>query len=409
MSPGIAERNPKSRRLLSDVKVLLVAATTGYQVRTFASAARKLGIECVLATDRCHVLEDPWADRAIAIKFDRLEPNSVTGHFDGIVAVGDKPALVAAQIAEELGISFHSASAVRVCNDKHLTREALRDAGMLTPEFSLVGIHDEPRAVRYPCVLKALHLSASRGVIRANNDQEYRQVRDRIAAMRVGEQLQVEAYIPGEEFALEGLVREGRLQTLAIFAKPDPLVGPFFEETIYVTTDQHRDEISQTTQAAVRALGLKNGPVHAEMRVNDHGVWMLEVAARPIGGLCAGVARFEPGGISLEELILRHAIGEDPTGFTREERPAGVMMIPVPAAGILENVSGVEDARAIPGIDGVVITAKVGHALVPLPEGASYPGFLFAHADTEAEVVATLKDAHAKMHFQVLAKLPVRV
>ena len=391
------------------MKILLVAATTGYQVRTFASAARKLGLECVLATDRCHVLEDPWADRAIAIKFDRWEPNGVSGQFDGIVAVGDRPALVAAQIAAELGMVFHPVEAVAVCNDKHLTRKALRAAGLLTPEFSLVGVHDEPRAVLYPCVLKALHLSASRGVIRADNDQEYRQARDRIAAMNVGEQLQLETYIPGEEFALEGLVRQGQLQTLSIFAKPDPLVGPFFEETIYVTTNQYRNQITHATQQAIHALGLTNGPVHAEMRVNEQGVWMLEVAARPIGGLCAGVLRFEPGSISLEELILRHAIGEDTTGFAREARPSGVMMVPVPAAGILENVSGVEDARAVAGIEDVVITAKLGHELVPLPEGASYPGFLFAHADTEEGVVAALKAAHAKLQFRVLAKLPVRI
>ena len=356
-------------------RVLLVAATTGYQVRSFGAAARALGIDLSLATDRCHILEDPWADRAIPVRFEDPAQSAalVQGPFDGILAVGDRPALLAAHVAERLHLRFHGVAAVAACGDKHRSRALLEAAGLPAPAHHLLSVHDEPPAgLPYPCVLKALHLSASRGVIRADDAAQFRAARDRIAAIARETHMQVETYVPGHEFALEGVLRSGRLQCLAVFEKPDPLVGPFFEETIYVTPPRvaPQQPLIDATQRAVCALGLTDGPIHAEMRVNDGGVWMLEVAARPIGGLCAQTLRFEPGALSLEALLLRHALGEDTTAFTREPQPSGVMMIPVPGHGILQGIEGVERARAVPGIDDVVITAKLGEELIPLPEGA---------------------------------------
>ncbi len=395
-------------------RVLLVAATTGYQVRSFDAAARALGVELVLATDRCHILEDPWADRAIAVRFEEPAESAakVGGGFDGILAVGDRPALLAAHVAERLRLRFHGADAVAICGDKHRSRARFEAAGLPAPAHRILEAHAEPPGdLEYPCVLKALHLSASRGVIRADDAAQFRAARDRIAAMVRHEHLQVEAYIPGREFALEGVVREGRLQCLAIFDKPDPLEGPFFEETIYVTpsreTAARQQAMRDATQRAIAALGLSDGPVHAEMRVNAEGVWMLEAAARPIGGLCARTLRFEPGGQSLETLLLRHAVGEDTTSFAREAQPAGVMMIPVPGHGILQTVEGIEEARDVRGIEDVVITAKVGQELIPLPEGASYPGFLFARAATSEAVVEALRQAHGELRFSLAAGLKI--
>ena len=394
--------------------ILLVAATTGYQVRSFGAAARELGVKLSLATDRCHILEDPWADRAIAVRFEdpAQSASQVQGEFDGILAVGDRPALLAAHVAQRLGLQFHSPASVAACGDKHLSRACFAAAGLPAPAHRLLGVRDGPPAdLTYPCVLKALHLSASRGVIRANNAEQFRAARDRIAAMVRDPHLQVETYIPGREFALEGLLRNGWLQCLAIFDKPDPLEGPFFEETIYVTPSQEPPASQQmmldATQRAVTALGLTDGPIHAEMRVNPSGVWMLEVAARPIGGLCAQTLRFAPGGLSLEALLLRHALGHDTTGFTREPQPSGVMMIPVPGHGILQSIGGLQQARGVPGIEDVVITAKPGEELIPLPEGVSYPGFLFARAATTAAVIEALRRAHAALSFTLTAKLKV--
>ncbi|HCC56245.1 MAG TPA: carboxylate--amine ligase [Solibacterales bacterium] len=397
-------------------RILLVAATTGYQVRSFDAAARQLGVELSLATDRCHILEDPWADRAIPVRFEDPAQSAVQvqGRFDGILAVGDRPALLAAHLAERLGMKFHGPAAVAACGDKHVSRELFAAAGLPTPAHCMLGVHDETFVdLAYPCVLKALHLSASRGVIRADDLGQFCAARDRIAAITREPHLQVETYIPGREFALEGLMRSGRLQCLAIFEKPDPLDGPFFEEAIYVTPPREspaaQQAIVEATQRAVTALGLSDGPIHAEMRVNASGVWMLEVAARPIGGLCAQTLRFEPGALSLEALLLRHALGEDTLEFIREPQPSGVMMIPVPGHGILQSVEGVEQARAVPGIEDVVITAKLGEELIPLPEGASYPGFLFARADTADAVIDALRRSHAALSFSLTAKLKVLV
>jgi biotin carboxylase len=389
------------------MRVLLVAATTGYQTRAFSGVAQQLGCELVLATDRCHVLEDPWGDNAVALRFDEpedgIESLRARGPFDGIVAVGDRPAYVAALAAERLGLRFSPPASVLAATNKFIAREKFRAEGLLTPEYELV--HQPIGARRYPCVLKPLGLSGSRGVIRANDDAEFAAAFARIKNIAREPSVLVEDFIPGHEYALEGIVTEGRLKTLALFDKPDPLDGPFFEETIYVTVAIERS-IAERAQRAVTALGLTRGPVHAEMRVNEAGVWMLEVAARPIGGLCSRVLRFA-GGRPLEEVILRHAVGEPVEDTILEAGAHAVMMIPIPRAGVYAGVSGVEEARRVEGIEDIVITAKPGQAMLPLPEGASYLGFIFARAERAERAVDALRDAHARLKFEFAAALPV--
>ena len=394
--------------------LILFAATTGYQIRVFADAARRLGIDLTLATDRCHVLEDPWADRAIAVKFDRI-PESLDVlrglPCDGIAAVGDRPAVLAAEAAQALGVRFHPPAAAGACHDKYLARQLYQAAGLPVPAFFRAPLTDDPRALArrapYPCVLKPLGLSASRGVIRANTEEEFVAAFARIR--KIGERhLQVESYIEGREFAVEGLVTNGRFQALAIFDKPDPLEGPYFEETIYVTPSREscdvQQELLETAARAAGALGLFHGPVHAELRYNPAGAWMLEAHARPIGGLCAQALRFE-GGVPLEELILRHAIGEDVSRVRLEGGASGVMMIPIPKGGMYESAEGVERAREVAGIEDVIITAKQGQRLVPLPEGSSYLGFIFARGDSAAQVEGALRQSHAELRFHIATAL----
>ena len=422
-------------------RVLLVAATTGYQTRSFAAAARRLGIDVILATDRCHVLEDPWRDNAIPVRFEEPEiAAEVLGDcvVDGIVAVADRPTLVAALAARKLGLPYHSPQAVAACRDKHVMREIFGRSELPVPENFRVALDRDPREIArdagFPCVLKPLGLSASRGVIRANNADEFVAAFDRIRRIleqpdirqsheEWNEAIQVERYIEGREFALEGLMTQGELNVLAIFDKPDPLDGPFFEETIYVTPSRESREIQSaiidTARRAVRALGLHHGPVHAEMRVNAQGVYMIEVAARPIGGLCARALRFaflscitDPSacvlsGLTLEEVVILHAIGNMPKRLTLSRQAMGVMMIPVPRAGVYESVTGIEDALRTDGVDDVVITAKTGQKLVPLPEGASYTGFIFASGDDAAAVETSLRTAHSRLEFEILGTLDV--
>jgi biotin carboxylase len=389
------------------MRVLLIAATTGYQTRIFSEAARALGLDLVLATDRCHRMDDPWGDNAVAVHFEEpsegIEAIAARGPFDGIAAVGDQPAYVAALAAKRLGLRFSSPAAVLAAKNKFLARQKYRKAGLLTPGHEL--FQQPTGALRYPCVLKPVGLSGSRGVIRANDATEFAAAFARVKTIAQEPSVLVEDFIPGHEYALEGIVTNGRLQVLALFDKPDPLDGPFFEETIYVTVPQ-QDAITETTARAVAALGLTHGPVHAEMRVNDAGVWMLEVAARPIGGLCSRVLRFS-GGKPLEELILRHAVGEQVVDARLEEGAHAVMMIPIPRSGVYTDVAGIEEARAVDGIEDIAVTAKQGQAMVPLPEGASYLGFIFARAETPERAVQALREAHARLTFDFAEMLPV--
>src|SRR5579863_4379092 len=409
-------------------RVLLVAATTGYPTRSSTAAARRLGIEVVLATDRCHILEDPWGDNAIPVRFEEPEIAAdmlAEFSFDGVVAVADRPTLIAALTAQRLGLPYHSPRSVAACRDKHRMREIFGAAGLPVSEHFRAELKRDPRDcvgdARFPCVLKPLGLAASRGVIRANNADEFVAAFERIRRIlrqpeirqfreEWNEAIQIEQYIEGREFALEGLMTRGELEVPAIFDKPDALEGPFFEETIYVTPSRESREIQSAivdaTQRAVRALELYHGPIHAEMRVNDQGVYMLEIAARPIGGLCARALRFK-GGLTLEEVVILHATGNMPEELTLFPPAAGVMMIPVPQAGVYQSVTGIEEALGTPGVDDVVITAKTGQKLLPLPEGASYTGFIFAGGDDAAFVENALRTAHAKLKFEMLAALDV--
>lgn len=405
-------------------RLLLIGATTGYQTRVFAAAAERLGYELVLATDRCHVLDDPWGDRAIALRFEdpagAAKALSAHSGIDGIVALGDIPAYIAALAAERMGITYNSPDAVAASRNKFLAHERFGAAGLPVPEFHRVSLSEAPEhaaaQAQYPCVLKPLGLSASRGVIRANNNREFTAAFECIKKLlgdpdivRLHEEqdrfLQVESFIEGREFALEGILASGQLRVLALFDKPDPLDGPFFEETIYTTPSREdaatQEAIMRTTQAAIDALGLTQGPIHAEMRVNARGVWMLEVAARPIGGLCARVL---PG---LEELILRHAAGDKPGEISMPTPAAGVMMIPIPREGIYVDVEGLNRARAEHCVEDVIVTAKQGQKLVPLPEGASYLGFIFARGETPEEVERALRNSYSRLRFEIATALPV--
>jgi len=418
-------------------RLLLFTGKLGYQTRSFEDAARKLGVHLGYVTDRCHQLEDPWGDRAIPVYFQSPEAAAYTvmeafrgQDVAGILALGDRPAAAAAYAARGLGVRYNHPAAVEACRSKLRMREVFRDAGLRVPWFRSLLIDPTPEPVllgiSYPCVLKPLSLSASQGVVRANNREEFLAAASRVRHVLQSpeilatrepnlDQMLVEGYIPGREVAVEGLLTDGDLRVLAIFDKPDPLEGPYFEETIYVTPSRlpgsMQRAIEKCSRDAVRALGLSHGPVHAEFRINDDGVWPLEVAPRPIGGLCARSLRFSFEGesepIGLEELLLRHALELPGWSSPRERIASGVMMIPVPKSGILEAVSGEDAARSIPGITELTITARVHDAIAAWPKGSSYLGFLFARGDTPEKVENSLREAHGKLSLTITPRLAV--
>jgi biotin carboxylase len=414
-------------------RVLLLATTTGYQTRAFGEAAGQLGVELVFAIDRCKGLDDPWMDQSIPIRFHDEDASLTRIHeavavrpVDGVLAVGDRPTVIAARAARALGLPWHSPEAAAIACNKERTRERLRDAGLPTPWFLPFALGAQPSALvpeppSYPCVIKPVALSGSRGVMRADDASAFAAGVSRLRALlrspavtaehnEAHERMLVEEFIAGREYALEGVMHHGRLHVLAIFDKPDPLDGPFFEETIYLAPSAAAPvtqlAIVDGVARAADAIGLSHGPVHAECRVNDAGVFVLEVAARPIGGLCARAVRLQPDR-PLEEALLRHALGESPEEWRREESASGVMMIPIPRRGTLRSVEGTDAARAVPHIEDVRITAKPDEVLVPLPEGASYLGFIFARAARPSDVERALREAHARLHFRIAADLPV--
>ncbi len=402
-------------------RVLLLLPVASYRNDAFRAAAARLNVEVIAAADYCHQLAPLWGLHSImAVAFDRpragLEQilRSLDRAPDAVVAVDDHGVELAALLNESFGLPGNSAVAVARVRDKLRFRELLATGGFDCPRFAHLPQHAAtdalPPDLHFPVVVKARRLNASRGVIRADNIAQYRAAVERVRriqrladrdAARLG--LVVEAFIPGAEYALEGVLDNGCLSVLTLFDKPDALDGPYFEETIYVTPSRLPDRIQQTIARTVddacRATGLVTGPVHAEMRVNANGVFLLEIAPRSIGGLCGRVIEYALG-INLEELVLRHAL-QQPLPPRPPRTAAAVMMIPIPARGIFNGVRGVAAARAVPGIDDVSITAEPGQIIMPPPEGAAYLGFIFARASTADAAVAALREAHRRLTFDI--------
>jgi biotin carboxylase len=384
-------------------RVLLLVPTTTYRAPDFVAAARSLGIELVVGADDAPALGDD--DHIVAVPLSDVDASLAAidaldrrRGVDAVVAVDDRGVVVAAEAGAKLGFPHSPPDAVAATRDKAEMRRRLDAGEVPQPRFGA-----DAGPVGFPCVVKPTGLSGSQGVIRCDSPAELDAARARIAHFWTGP-LIVEEYVPGVEVALEGLLRDGTLEVLAVFDKPDPLEGPYFEETIYVTPSRlpaaTLDLVIAVSERAAHAIGLTEGPVHAEVRVHEGMAWVIEVAARSIGGLCARTLRFGAG-ISLEEVILRHAVGLPLDGIAREPGAAGVMMLPIARAGTLVEVRGQDAARAVPGVVGLEITIPPGRALTPLPDGDRYLGFLFARADTPAAVEAALREGAAHLDMVV--------
>jgi biotin carboxylase len=415
--------------------LLLLVPTRSYRTDDFVQAAGRLSVPVLIGSDLCHQVEETFGGIAGQVSLDYRHPERAAERIaevargrvlGGVVPTDEGTALIAALAAERLGLPHNPPEATRRAGNKHLQRAALAAAGLPVPPFSLHPLEEGPERaaarVPYPCVLKPLVLSGSRGVIRADDPAGFAAAWRRIEAIlrearserrpsdEVGRRsLLVEGFVPGAEVAREGLLRGGRLEVLALFDKPDPLDGPFFEETLYVTPSRHpaalQARVEEVVAAAARALGLAEGPVHAELRLGPAGPVVLEVAARSIGGLCGRTLRFGAG-VSLEEVVVAHAMGRPLPSLARERRAAGVMMLPNTRGGVLRGVAGLAEARAVPGVEDVVITVPEGREVEPLPEGDAYLGFAFARAERPEEVEAALRAAHARLDIDIRPPLP---
>ena len=411
-------------------RVMLLIPTASWRAPDFMAAADKLGLDVVVASDIDQPLADMYPGRWLTLPYHDPErgAQAVARYadrfpLDAVVAVDDPGIHVAALASETLELPANRAESVLATRDKSVLRERLAAAGVPSPAWHIARFDDDPAATAstveqrlgWPVVIKPLALNGSRGVIRANNANALQRAVERLHRLLArptvrdecgdtADRFLIEQYIPGEEVALEGLLRGGQLHTLALFDKPDPLEGPFFEETIYVTPsrlpESQQQLISATTQRAAEALSLRDGPLHAELRLNADGAWPVDIAARTIGGLCARTLSFGAG-MSLEEIVLRHAVGAPLDSLNREASAAGVMMIPVPRAGILRAVHGIETARAVQHIDNIEIEARPGDRLIPLPESSDYPGFIFARAHTPEQVEQALRNAHTHLDFEI--------
>ncbi len=401
-------------------RLLLLLPTSTYRTEAFVEAARSVGVQLTVASELPSTFEREQPENLLTLDFNNHERAVAQAEefhrklpITAVLGVDDDTTVLAGAISERLGLKHISVEAARAARDKRIQRGVLRKSGVKIPDFEVHHIRDSVDAtqVGYPAVIKPANLSASRGVIRINDAAEFERARDTVAEIirdavtdpegPEGRYL-IEQFIAGPEFAIEGVVVAGRLHVLALFDKPDPLEGPYFEETIYVTPSRYDEEVQsalvECATEAVRALGITTGPVHAELRFHE-GPWVIEVAARSIGGRCSRVLEFEPGRRSLEHLLIELSLGLSSDVPRRSPGAAGVMMIPIRAEGILEDVKGVAAASDVDGITDILITAHRGQTLIPPPYGSQYPGFIFARGASATFVEAALREAHGKLDF----------
>ena len=413
----------------SPATVLLLIPSHSYRTSDFMRAASDLNISVIVGIDTEFVLN---TNQESVIALDFSDPDKAAEtiyqfrpeiHFDAILAVDDAGTLVAAKASSMLELPHNSVSSVELTRDKYALRAALSISKLPSPGYKLFDTtqsEDDLQyigdSMKYPVVLKPRGLSGSQGVIRADSSIEFAEAFGRIKDIlelessheECGDDLLtsilVEDYVSGPEFALEGVLDRGNLTVLALFDKPDPLVGPFFEETIYVTPTRYSDDVQvqivSTVQSACRNLGLTHGPVHAEVRLENNEVFLIDLAGRSIGGLCARTLSFGSG-LSLEEIILTQAVGDDINQLNRESLSVGVMMIPIPAAGVFQKVSGVDKAEDISGIESVSIIPTSGDEVIPLPDGSEYLGFIFAKGKSPQIVEKSLREAHDQLDFKI--------
>jgi phosphoribosylaminoimidazole carboxylase (NCAIR synthetase) len=402
-------------------RLLLLIPTTTYRAEAFVRAARRLPVELSIASEVPSALSHLHPVDLPAFDFD--DPAAIAGFvrrfhaehpIDAVVAVDDQATMAAALVSEALGLAGNTPDATYATINKYRMRHLMTEHDVPTPRYQVVSVDGDvagaAREIDYPVVLKPLMMAASRGVIRANDEREFVDAFARVASIvsakgaprdpQARAHVLVEEYLPGWEIAVEGILTRGHLHVLAVFDKPDPLEGPYFPETIYTTPsrlpESERRAAVEATEATVRALGLRHGPVHAELRGHAGRVRLVEIAARSIGGLCSKVLRFD-GDRSLEDVILQHALGFVTTPPPREPLASGVMMLQSVARGRLVEVKGLSAARAVAGVDEVIISARAGRVLDPLPEGFLYLGFIFARGQSPGEVERALRAAHERL------------
>jgi len=413
-------------------RVLLLLSSSSYRADAFLQAAEAARVDVVVGSDHEPALGDLVPDGALRVSFDRVEESveviverARARPFDAVVAAEDPGALLAAAASRALGLPHNPIAAVRAARDKLRTRERLDEAGIPNPRWRALhpdrDVERVARSLRFPVVVKPRSLSAGQGVIRADDPAAFVEAARRAAAIVAradpartagieGPPLLVEEYVPGQEVAVEALLDDGALHLLALFDKPDPMEGPFFDETLLVTPSRKprelRERIESTVERAADALGLRHGPLHAELRVSEGAVVPLEVAPRTIGGRCSRILSFGTGlsadaTCSLEELVLRHAAGLSLPRIEAGEGASGVLMLPVPRRGRFRGIRGEEEARAVPGIEDLEITVPVGSDVWPLPEGNRYLGFLFARGDRPGEVEGALREAFRALEVRI--------
>jgi biotin carboxylase len=403
-------------------RILVIAPHGSYRTAPFLHAVSRLGHRALIASEGKHSIVGAYAnglhidlsDTDAALKVILRE--AAHQPFSAVIGTDDSTTELATLAAEKLGLPHNPLAAVRLARRKDLARARLAQSGIPVPAHRKLDLRrdldTQIRGFGFPAVVKPVALSASRGVIRVNDATELRQAAVRIKNLLHAESgltdseknsLLLETFVAGTEVAVEAMLYAGQLNILAIFDKPDPLDGPYFEETYYITpTRLNRDTVTAlhaVLAAACESYGLREGPVHAECRINSAGVWVIEIAARTIGGLCGRLLRFGTG-CSLEELVLFHATGQHVPANASSDA-SGVLMIPIPAAGVLKRVEGLLQAQKVPYIEEVNIQIREGHEVVPLPDGASYLGFIFARAPDTGLAESALRAAHACLNIVI--------
>ncbi len=382
-------------------KLLLVIPENSYKSNDFVVAAEKLGIDFLIITDSEQV-SSKFSDTVIINKFDaELNKNNLKKLKDvtHVLPVDHSALKFSGYLVDLLEVKGNKLESINLSMNKYESRKIFNSLLDIKVNNEIIKNIDDVNTFinkNGTSVLKPIYGTASKSVLKINNVEKNKEQIEKLMQDCFDQDLVIEEYIDGKEYALEGTIINSELKKIVIFDKPVEYKHPYFEESIYITPSELSSEaekrVVSIVDKACKKIGLEDGPVHVEFKINENQIFIIEINPRMIGGLCSRCLSFGLFKVSLEEIILHAFMNNELKNIELLNNYVGVLMIPTPKSGKFISINK-EELENIPNISNVEITVPEGSDLLEPPYGDKYLGFAFSQGIDKKTVNESLLTA----------------
>ena len=379
-------------------KLLLVIPENSYKSNDFVTSAEKLDLDFLVITDSQQV-SGQFSDTVIIHSFDEELENDVKEKLQDVTHIlpVDHSALkFSAYLVDLLKAKGNNTKSINTAMNKFESRKIFNSISEIKIQNAIVKkIEDIEIFINEngTSVLKPIYGTASKSVIKVESFQENKAEVEKLMQDCSDQDLIIEEFVDGSEYALEGNLINSELNKIVIFDKPINYKEPYFEESIYIAPteipDKTQKEIVNLIGKACKKLGLENGPVHVEFKIHNKEIFIIEINPRMIGGLCSRCLSFGLFKTSLEEIALHAFLNNELKSIDLLSNFVGVLMIPTPISGKFISINK-NELESIPNVSGVEITVSENSNLLEPPFGDKYLGFVFSQGDSKEKVMESL-------------------